>query len=62
MLATLQASKHEKIGNAEISVLVRGKDKADAMRAKGVTPILFDSFDDDEAIRQAASEHDRMVS
>lgn len=48
------------IRDAEISVLVRGDEKAKAMTAKGLKTVMFESFDDHDTIKQAASEHDRM--
>lgn len=58
VLAILQSTQFDVVKNADLSVLVRGKDKADAMAAKGVKPILFESFDDHETIKEAASGHD----
>ena len=60
VLAALQASKHPAIQNASLAVLVRGKDKASVMEAKGLETVLFENFDDSETIVKAASEHDSM--
>ncbi|TAQ84378.1 hypothetical protein B7494_g7299 [Chlorociboria aeruginascens] len=40
------------------SVLVRGRDKADALSNLGVKAILFDSLDQLDRLQQVASEHD----
>lgn len=62
LLEILLTSKHAAIDDAERTVLVRGEDKAKAMEAKGVKTVLFESFDDHDTIKQAASEHDRTPS
>jgi uroporphyrinogen-III synthase len=57
-LTTLLNSQHESIKNLEISVMVRGEERAKALATAGVNPILFGSLDDSEALTRAASEHD----
>lgn len=61
MLARLLSTEYASIKNAEISVLVRGTDKAAVMEAKGIRVMLFNSFDDHSVIKRAASDHDRTV-
>lgn len=58
ILTSILNSKHQSIKDLEISVLVRGEDKAKALKALGVNPILFRDLDDSEALTKAASEHD----
>lgn len=58
MLARLLSTAYASVKDADISVLVRGADKAEAMASKGVNTVLFDNFEDYDTIKRAASEHD----
>ena len=61
VLTQLSSSHNNTIKNAEISVLVRGEDKARVFKEQGLKTILFEGFDDSETIKQAASEHDVII-
>ncbi|TVY81847.1 Uncharacterized protein LSUE1_G002374 [Lachnellula suecica] len=60
ILTQLLESEHG-FSASNIFVLVRGEDKAKALATKGVNPILFNSLDDFEVIKKAASEHDVII-
>jgi hypothetical protein len=48
--------------DVDITVLVRGNDKAKVYNAMGVKSALFDSFDDTETIKGIAREHDSQYT
>jgi len=60
VLSTLLESKT--IPSQSITVIFRGKDKAQTLKALGVQVILFDSLDDSDILRRAASEQDSTRS
>jgi hypothetical protein len=45
-----------------ISALVRRQTQADVLGSMGITPILFEGFDDLHMLKKAASEHDIVVN
>ena len=58
VLSTLLKSKNPVLEELEISVLVRSEAQAALLRSKGVSPIIFQGFDDLDTIQHAASRHD----
>ena len=58
VLAQLLQSNDEAIKNSQLSVLVRGAEKAKAFSDANINPILFNSLDETEILEKAASEHD----
>ncbi|KAL2834026.1 hypothetical protein BJY01DRAFT_224755 [Aspergillus pseudoustus] len=62
VLSTLLNSEAESITGAAISVLVRGEHQAGVLKDKGLTTIDFKGFGDDDALREAASEHDVVIN
>ncbi|KAL3465083.1 hypothetical protein BJX64DRAFT_253741 [Aspergillus heterothallicus] len=62
VLTALLESDADTIKEAEISVLVRGEHPARVLKGRGLTTVDFKGFDDDAAIRKAASEHDVVIN
>ncbi|EXJ72304.1 uncharacterized protein A1O5_04808 [Cladophialophora psammophila CBS 110553] len=61
VLAALLASKSSAVQAATISCMVRGEEKAEALKKLGVTPLLFNSLDETEILAEAASNHDIVI-
>jgi hypothetical protein len=57
-LTTLLDSKYQVVKGLELSVLIRGEDRAKVFKEHGVNPIQFRDLDDSEALTKAASQHD----
>ncbi|KAG9229448.1 hypothetical protein BJ875DRAFT_410865 [Amylocarpus encephaloides] len=61
VLSEILVSNPGILSKHSISVLVRGEDKAKVYETKGLRPILFNSLDELELLRQVASEHDIVI-
>ncbi|CAH0046121.1 unnamed protein product [Clonostachys solani] len=61
-LATLLDGSNDWVNDYHISVLVRTKDQADFARAKNITPVLFETFDDSELLTKIGQDFDSMYS
>ena len=61
VLTQLLRSSDQAIKSSQISVLIRGAEKAKAFSDAGVNPILFNSLDESEVLEKVASEHDSKL-
>ena len=61
VLAQLLKSDHKSIKDSQISVLIRGEEKAKALNDVGVTAIPFSNLDESDLLEKVASEHDGML-
>ncbi|KAF8157248.1 hypothetical protein B0H34DRAFT_493076 [Crassisporium funariophilum] len=62
VLTTILKSNKDSLQNLEISVLVRGEQRARSLSESGVRPILFENLDQSDVLQQAASEHDIVIN
>ncbi|KAF7154892.1 hypothetical protein CNMCM5623_003150 [Aspergillus felis] len=62
ILTGLLQSKNDAFRNLKISALVKGEDKADALKQLGVQPIVVPDYNNLETIREAARGNDIVIN
>ncbi|KAL8859078.1 MAG: hypothetical protein Q9178_004341 [Gyalolechia marmorata] len=62
ILSTLLNSKNDLLEHCNLSLLVRGNDKARVFEAKGLKTVLFNDLDDTQEIERIASNYDLIIN